>query len=105
MKKSKKKTKIAPSIMQSDEYCYITGSEYNLQLHHIYGGWGRRDLCNEHGFWCFLRGDYHNQAPYGVHEKDGHALDLQLKQECQRKFEETHTRQEFMAIIGRNYLD
>ncbi len=27
-----------------------------------------------------------------------------LKQDCQRKFEETHTREEFMAIIGRNYL-
>lgn len=119
MKKSKKKTKIAPSIMQSGEYCYITGSEYNLHLHHIYGGRGRRDTCNEHGFWCYLRGDYHNQASYGVHEKDGHALDLQLKQDCQRKFEETFiaqsaepqaiaaalAREEFMKIIGRNYLD
>ncbi|WP_418205773.1 hypothetical protein [Anaerotignum faecicola] len=29
---------------------------------------------------------------------------MRLKQDCQRKFEETHTREEFMAIIGRNYL-
>ena len=29
---------------------------------------------------------------------------MQLKQICQRKFEETHSREEFMAIIGRNYL-
>ena len=31
--------------------------------------------------------------------------DLLLKRECQRKFEETHSREEFMKIIGRNYLD
>ena len=34
----------------------------------------------------------------------GIRLDLRLKQDCQRRFEETHTRAEFMAIIGRNYL-
>lgn len=39
-----------------------------------------------------------------MHGRDGHALDLRLKQDCQRKFEETHSREEFMAIIGRNYL-
>lgn len=101
----KKKSNQAPSILQSEKYCYVTGDTYNLQLHHIYGGNGRRSLCDLYGFWCFLRGDYHNQASYGVHEKDGHALDLQLKRDCQRKFEETHTREEFMKIIGRNYLD
>lgn len=32
-------------------------------------------------------------------------LDLKLKRECQAKFEETHSREEFMKIIGKNYLD
>lgn len=27
-----------------------------------------------------------------------------LKRECQAKFEETHSRQEFLNIIGKNYL-
>lgn len=44
------------------------------------------------------------QRNVGVHGRDGHKVDLRLKQDCQRKFEETHTREEFMAIIGRNYL-
>ena len=40
---------------------------------------------------------------YDIHfNKD---VDLEVKQECQRKFEETHSREEFMEIIGRNYLD
>ena len=38
----------------------------------------------------------------GVHFN--RALDLALKVECQRKFEETHTREEFMKLIGKNYL-
>lgn len=39
----------------------------------------------------------------GVHFN--HDLDLRLKRECQSKFEETHSRDEFMKIIGKNYLD
>jgi hypothetical protein len=30
---------------------------------------------------------------------------LMLKRHCQMKFEETHSREEFMSLIGRNYLD
>lgn len=38
----------------------------------------------------------------GVHfNKD---FDTYLKKLCQAKFEEKHTRDEFMEIIGRNYL-
>ncbi len=29
---------------------------------------------------------------------------MALRKKCQAKFEETHTRAEFMAIIGKNYL-
>ena len=38
----------------------------------------------------------------GVHLN--HELDLELKQLYQKKFEETHSRQAFMAIFGRNWL-
>ena len=39
----------------------------------------------------------------GIHfDKD---FDLKVKRECQMEYEKTHTRQEFMALIGRNYLD
>ena len=52
----------------------------------------------------YLTGRLHNQSNDGVHGKNGKNLNLFLKQECQRKFEETHSREEFMALIGRNYL-
>lgn len=31
-------------------------------------------------------------------------FDVYVKKECQRKYEETHTREEFIKLIGRNYL-
>ena len=38
----------------------------------------------------------------GVHFDRG--FDLRLKAECQKRFEQTHTRTEFMRIIGKNYI-
>ena len=29
---------------------------------------------------------------------------MMLKRHCQMKYEETHSREEFMALIGKNYL-
>lgn len=49
-----------------------------------------------------LRVDWHNGADYGVHFNRN--LNLKLRQICQQKYEETHTREEFMTLIGRNYL-
>ena len=92
------------SILQSEKVCYLTGSTYNLHRHHIYAG-SRRQISEREGFWVWLTGYYHNQSNEGVHGKDGHALDLWLKQECQRKYEENHSREEFMRLIGKNYLD
>ena len=40
---------------------------------------------------------------YGVHNDA--KLDLEIKQMAQREFEKTHTREEFMKIFGKNYLD
>ena len=92
------------SILQTEKCCYITGTTYNLHKHHIYFGNPGRKISEANGFWVWLTGSLHNQSNEGVHGKNGHALDLKLKQDCQRKFEETHSRDEFMAVIGKNYL-
>lgn len=94
---------MAKSILQTKKECYITGSTYNLHLHHIYAG-SRRKISDREGFVVWLTGHYHNQSNDGVHGKNGHDLDLRLKQDCQRKFEETHSREEFMRLIGKSYL-
>lgn len=50
----------------------------------------------------WLTPEYH-RGKNGPHQD--RQTDLLLKRVCQRKFEETHSREEFMEIIGRNYLD
>lgn len=92
------------SILQSEKKCYITGRTYNLHKHHIYCGNPLRRISEENGFWVYLIGELHNQSNNGVHCINGHELDLSLKRDCQRKYEETHSREEFVNLIGRNYL-
>jgi len=88
------------SILQDEKKCWITG-ETNVHKHHIYGG-ANRKISEQHGFFVWLRPDWHNMSDYGVHFNK--AFDTDLKRICQRKFEETHSRQEFMKLIGKNYL-
>ena len=90
------------SILQDEKKCYVTGAEnVPLHKHHIYGGPNRR-ISEANGFWVWLTPYWHNMSDVGVHFN--RVLDTKLKQECQRKFEEDHTRAEFIALIGRNYL-
>ena len=78
------------SIMQDKRECYISGFSTNLARHHIYGG-GRRQLSDIWGCW--------------VHGKDGHELDMRLKRECQKRFEELYGHDTFMAVFKKNYLE
>lgn len=91
------------SILQDRKESYISGSTYGLEEHHIYFGTGRRRISEKNGFKVWLTYEEH-KGTYGVHGKNGHELDLKLKQECQRKYEETHTRDEFIKLIGKSYL-
>lgn len=90
------------SILQDEKECFITGATEGLHCHHIFGGANRR-ISEENGFKIYLRADYHNMSDYGVHFNK--QLDLALKRACQAKFEETHTREEWMRLIHRNYLE
>ena len=90
------------SILQTEKKCYLTGSTYNLHKHHIYFGKNRK-ISDENGFWVWLTGEYHNQnSRIDVHHNRD--LDLKLKQECQLEYEKNHRREEFIQLIGRNYL-
>lgn len=96
---------MAKSILQDEKVCYITGQTNNLHKHHIYFGNPGRRISEENGFWVYLAGWLHNQSEHGVHGKNGHELDLLLKKHCQMAYEKEHSREEFMRLIGKNYLD
>lgn len=95
---------MAKSILQDEKVCYITGNTDNLHKHHIFFGHGLRQISEEHGFWVYISWWLHNGSNEGVHGKNGHDLDLMLKETAQRIFEKTHSREEFMKLIGKNYL-
>jgi hypothetical protein len=88
--------------MQKDKRCYVCGTTCNLQVHHIFYGTANRKNSEKFGFTVWLCGRHHNQSNEGVHFNT--ELNLRIKRECQAKYEETHSRAEFMAIIGKNYL-
>lgn len=90
------------SILQSEKVCFLTGATDGLHLHHIFGGRNRK-VSDENGFTVYLRWDYHVGTDYCVHKN--HVLDEMLKQACQLKYEQVHSRDEFVKLIGKNYLD
>ena len=91
------------SILQNKKECFICSKQTNIHDHHIYFGSAKRRISERHGFKVWLCQEHH-QGTFGVHGINGHELDLFLKKTCQLKYEESHTRDEFIKIMGRNYL-
>lgn len=89
------------SILQTEKECYYTGSTVNLHQHHIFPG-ALRKASEEWGCWVWLRADYHNASPRGVHFN--RTLDLALKRDAQERFEQLHGHDKFMEVFGKSYL-
>lgn len=81
----------------------MCGSYEWLEEHHIYFGNPNRKISEANGFKCWLCHYCHNEPPRGVHHNKANRLKLQA--ECQAKYESLgHSREEFVSLIGRNYL-
>lgn len=93
------------SIIQDEKRCYISGYEgTGLQKHHCFNGPNRR-LAEEDGLWVWLKWDRHiADSPHSTPHNDP-AVDLFLKRVAQKAYEGNHTRDEFMARYGKNYLE
>lgn len=87
------------SIIQKDKVCFVCGSPH-VEDHHIYFGPDRK-VSEKYGFKVWLCPEHH-RGNAGAHLN--RPLDLALKELCQREYEKTHTRQEFMDLIGKSYL-
>lgn len=89
----------APSIMDT-----AFGEDYILKIemptarHEIFFGTSNRRLSKKYGLWVNVCPQIHNK----IHAD--RETDLKLKKQGQSKFEETHSREEFMALFGRNWL-
>lgn len=94
------------SILQTEKECFICRLKYNehnprVEEHHIYEGTANRSISEKNGFKVWLCYPHHNDPSHGVHHIE--ELNDWLKAICQKKYEETHSRQDFMDLIGRNY--
>lgn len=92
---------MSKSIIQycDEPQCYITGSRRNLDKHHCIHGRANRKIAEKYGLWVYLRHDIH----MNLHDRDKE-LDRKLEEDAQRAFEKEHSREEWMKLIGKNYL-
>lgn len=96
---------MAKSIISNERQCYLCGKTVNLEKHHIFGGVANRKISERLGLWVYLCQDFETGCHRGT---DGAQYDkeknLRLKQDAQRAYERTHSRGEWMKLIGKNYL-
>ena len=90
------------SVIQKEKCCYICRRTYLLESHHIFRGTANRKKSEQYGLKVWLCRSHHT-GPEGVHNNP--SLDRKVKQLGQQKFEETHSRKEFLREFGRNYQD
>jgi hypothetical protein len=89
---------MAKSILQTERECYICG-RLDVEEHHCIHGSSNRKNAERCGLKVWLCWKHHKK----LHEDRD--MDLYFIRLAQSKFEETHTREEFMAIFGKNWLD
>ena len=94
---------MSKSIIQDTKQCFVCGSTYNLQLHHVFYGTANRKLSDRDGcvVWLCM---YHHTGVAGVHLNRN--LDLKIKKACQEQWQNHYnkTTEDFIARYGKNYL-
>lgn len=85
------------SILTDDLGHCIKCKKSPVDIHEIYCG-SKRQVSMKNGFCVPLCRDCHRIVT------DIRVADLELRKICQEVYEQTHTREEFIKLIGRNYL-
>lgn len=105
-----KRKKHAKSILQpkEDKRCYLCMRLYGdyreqyVEEHHIIFGTAGRAISEELGLKVNLCVPHHTAGKEAVH--NNHKMARELQREAQQIFERTHSHEEWMDRIGRNYL-
>ena len=87
------------SIMQQNNECYLCGSGYMLECHHIFGGIANRKISERVGLTVLLCHNCHERLT-----RIDYSANTYLKELGQKEYEKTHTREEFIKLFGKNYL-
>lgn len=86
------------STVKECRACYRTGT---LHKHHIFHGTANRKLADREGLWIYLCPECHEK----IHKN--HDMDRWFQQVGQRRWMEKNgkSKEDFMKIFGRNYLE
>lgn len=91
------------SILQKEmNKCYVCGTTLNLHIHEVFYGTANRKQSIKYGCCIALCACHHNMSNDGVHFNK--SLDLKVKKDMQKRFEEVYKDLDFVKIFGRNYL-
>lgn len=97
---------MSKSIVCSQEikHCRVCGVKNNLHLHHIFFGKNRKKA-DQDGLTIWLCYEHH-EGTNGVHGKNGHKLDEELKKNAEQRWCEYYNKNadEFRKRYGKNYL-
>ena len=86
------------SIVTKHKECYICGTSYSLEEHHLISGTSNRAQSEKYGLKLWLCHEHHRQA----HED--RSSELFLKRLGQIYFEKTHSREEFIKTFGKSFI-
>lgn len=106
-KKKKRKTHRKSILYQPPGTCWLCiclhgdCREKFTHKHHIFGG-PNRGISEAEGFTADLCLEHHELGREAVH--NNYETRNLLQQAAQQEYEKTHSREEFMSLIGRNYL-
>ena len=109
-KRIKRRRKHPPSIIRQEPgtcwLCMVLGT-YNgqhgyLEEHHVFPGTSGRKTSEENGFKVQLCLSHHREGPEAVHNNEKNMRLIQAA--VQREYERTHSREQWMTLMGRNYL-
>lgn len=89
------------SVLDNLDKCFFCGKPAEC-IHEVFFGTANRRISIENGFCAGLCHKEHNLSSRSVH--NDREMDLMLKRAYQNKYEENHTRAEFIALIGKSYL-
>lgn len=87
-------------ITKAKDHCYNCGSSYGIQMHHCMHGTSNRANADKYGLIVPLCSKCHQ----ALHDNDT-MLDRWLHEVAQVYFEKLHSREEWMEVFGKNYLE
>lgn len=95
---------MAKSIVQQHKRCYICRAQQCLELHHVYFGFGLRELSDQYGLTVWLCHECHNEPPNGVHQNKEIRRALQARVQAIAMKHYKWSIEDFIRLFRKNYL-